>query len=352
MIFPILKGLVSPTLAPMTFLLFALNLMVFVITLDDYDRADHAMDNMISDSSFLEVQGSLFSVMIDREQKIFTPMLQALAKKALDSEADSKESKKLLGSLAIRNIEFMNRADTYEFGGDQIAIESWRRKFTDFKDLQDQHPSYLWGISRIKKDWIQFVTYQFAHSGVLHLFWNMVFLLVFGAFVETTLGGSFVILTYLGSGLLGAYIFSFMSGISSAPLVGASAAVSGLIALVGFGWLRREKLKFFFWLLPMEGYFGFVNLPSWLIIIVSLIPDVTGYLGASREFGSVAYSAHIGGAVWGAGIAALFALGVLKKDHEEAKNSNEKDQTPKDQSSNKSSHDSSKKSDDSQRRAS
>ncbi len=313
MIFPILRGFVSPHLAPLTVFLFAINLFVFLATYDEYERTDARMDELITDRAFLETQGSAFSVMISRDPAKFSRTLIELARKSYSGDV---ESRKILGSLAIRNVEFMTQATDYEFGGDEVAVADWRGKFKELKSLQFEHPSYLWGISRLKTQWVQFITYQFSHSGFLHLFWNMVFLLIFGMFIETKLGGSFVVVTYFGGGLLGAWIFSQLSGISSAPLVGASAAVSALIALVGFGWLSREKIRFFFWLLPAEGYFGFVALPSWLVLIVSLIPDVSGYLAASQDFGSVAYAAHLGGALWGFVIAMSLDRGWLVEEND------------------------------------
>jgi membrane associated rhomboid family serine protease len=205
----------------------------------------------------------------------------------------------------------MDRAESYDFGGDEVALGEWHAKLKEFTALQNDHPSYLWGISRVKSGWIQYVTYQFSHNGATHLFWNMLFLVIFGAFVETTLGSSFVILTYLGAGLLGAVVFSELSGIVSTPMVGASASVSGLMALVGFHGFKKEKLRFFYWLLPLEGYFGIVLLPSWLVLIVSMVPDLSGYLSSSKDFGSVAYAAHIGGAVCGGVIAILLKIGWM-----------------------------------------
>jgi membrane associated rhomboid family serine protease len=314
-IFPILfKSLevfISPLRVPLTYLFLALNVLVFLVTLPSFERVDNELDLLVDDRTFMEVQGVAFSVMIEREPLRFSKFLSTLAKRALAGESDSR---RILGSLAIRNFEFMNRAESYSFEGDELALKKWRGRFLELKALETEHPSYLWGLSRSKGGLIQYISYQFAHSGVVHLFWNMIFLLIFGAFIELNLGASFVVLAYVGSGVAGAVVFSKLSGISSAPLVGASAAVSGLMALVGVVWLKKENLNFFFWLLPVNGYFGFVALPSWLILFVSLLPDISGFLGSSFEFGSVAYSAHIGGAVFGAMMGAALLMGLLQRE--------------------------------------
>ena len=311
MIFPFLRGFIAPHLAPFTYFLFAINLFVFVATMEAFDRADSRLDKILADSQFLSTQGSAFAVMIYREPAHFTPNLRKLASNAQHGDSDARS---VLGNLALRNNEFMSKAEKYEFGGDEVALESWRKSFSALKETQDEHPSYQWGISQLRDGWHQWVSYQFSHSGVFHLFWNMIFLVLFGAFVETKLGASFVILTYLGGGVFGALLFSILSGVSSSPLVGASAAVSGLMGLVGVYWWKREKVSFFYWLLPIKGYFGFVALPSWIVIIVSLLPDLSGYLAASQEFGSVAYAAHLGGAAWGAAMAGFVAIGLMEKE--------------------------------------
>jgi len=310
-IFPILRGLLAPRFAPVTFLFFALNLIVFLATFDSFQEMDTRMDEFLGDHSFIQTQGLAFAVMIERGGPHFSGTLHRLATKALSAD---DEAKKILGSLAVRNVDFMNEAQKFDFGGDEVAIRAWREKFAELLEIQNQHPSYQWGLSRVKDGWIQYLTYQFSHSGFLHLFWNMVFLLIFGVFLESELGPSFVAITYVGSGFIGACSYALLSGVSSSPLVGASASVSGLMSLVGLAWFKKEKVRFFYWLLPIQGYFGFVALPSWVILIISFVPDLSGYLGASREFGSVAYSAHIGGALFGALIAVLYRTGLMHRE--------------------------------------
>lgn len=314
LIFPILRGLVRPHLAPLTCFLFALNVFVFIATYDDYQKADKRLDVILDDERFLGTQGVAFAVMIrDNEAAGFSPTLRDLANQVFAGDADSR---RVLGSLALRNREFMGRAVNYEFAGDEIALKQWRERFEEVNELQNSHPSYLWGISQSREGWVNWISYQFAHSGFGHLFWNMLFLLIFGTCVELGLGSSFVVLTYLGGGIAGAFVFSRLSGISSSPLVGASAAVSGLMGLVVFAFWK-ERLRFFYWLLPMKGYYGFTQLPSWIVLVVFVLPDISGYLSAVPDFGSVAYSAHLGGTGFGLAMAALLKLGILVREQEQ-----------------------------------
>lgn len=308
----------KPHLAPLTYFLFAVNVFVFMSTYDRFKVADHKMDVYLTDERFLSTQGSAFGVLIRDEPKLFSKMFRQLEDAELFGDM---EARKRLGSLAFRNHDFMIRADSYDFHGDEIALKEWHTKFVELKRLQNQHPSFQWGVSENHDTIVNWLTYQFAHSGFAHLFGNMLFLLIFGTFVELKLGSSFVILTYLGAGLLGVCSFSLLSGITTSPLVGASAAISGLISLVAFGFWGK-KLKYFYWFFPLRGYYGFVMLPSWIVLMLYMLPDLAGYFEAVPELGSIAYTAHIGGATFGFLMAMLYRSGWLETEIEEGEEEN------------------------------
>lgn len=310
MIFPFLAGILSPFKAPVTYLLLALNLAMFFGTYQAFVKSDFQLDEFLDDDAFIATQGSAFAIMIQKEPAKFSTTLQTLAKGAAAREKGSREA---LGSFALRNTDFMSRAQTFEFGGDTVAVDHWRKRLKDFQMLQDTNPSYRWGLSQVHSEWLNWFTYQFAHAGFSHLFWNMLFLMIFGCFVESQLGGSFVAIGYIVGGVVGAGTYSLLSGISYSPLVGASGAISGLIGMVTVAWWKKEPLPFLYILIPTRDYMGVARLPSWLLGLVYLLPDLSHYLASSREVGSVAYSAHIGGASFGALIAFGLLAGVLPK---------------------------------------
>ncbi|MBX3378897.1 MAG: rhomboid family intramembrane serine protease [Phycisphaeraceae bacterium] len=94
----------------------------------------------------------------------------------------------------------------------------------------------------------RFVTFQFLHANVMHLFFNMLGLYVFGPTVERYLGGQRYLAFYLVTGIFGGFLFlllnllgfiAYSMGISAVPgllfhmtttpLIGASAGVFGVI---------------------------------------------------------------------------------------------------------------------------
>ncbi len=145
---------------------------------------------------------------------------------------------------------------------------------------------------------------MFLHADVLHLFGNMLYLWIFGDNVEARLGRVGFLLTYLVGGCAAVALHSLLSGSPTVPLVGASGAVSGLLGayLVFFPGNRvvigyvGAFLLFVRW--------GTVALPAIVVLLFylmyeNLLPAALG-LG-----GPVAYGAHIGGFLFGAGLAGL-----------------------------------------------
>ncbi|TXT44180.1 MAG: peptidase S54 rhomboid domain-containing protein [Spirochaetes bacterium] len=139
---------------------------------------------------------------------------------------------------------------------------------------------------------VKILTSQFAHSGLAHLAGNMLFLGIFGDNVECRIGKARYLGLYLFSGTMG--ILSHIAGAlfaggpaAASPLVGASAAISGVLAsyLVLFPGNRVIVLLFNF--IPTA-------LSAWIVIGFWFVFQI---LGGLRGLGStnVAYLAHIGG---------------------------------------------------------
>lgn len=81
------------------------------------------------------------------------------------------------------------------------------------------------------------ITYAFLHSGIWHLFWNMVFLYIFGKILEEFTGKSKIVPIYIYGAIFGAILFVlaynvfplFAKQVSGAFMVGASAAVYAVV---------------------------------------------------------------------------------------------------------------------------
>ncbi len=130
------------------------------------------------------------------------------------------------------------------------------------------------------------VSYMFLHAGMGHLFFNMIGLFCFGPRLEGRLGArDFLWLYFLGG--LGGAAFSFLFSFS-APVVGASAAVYGI--LIGFAMYWPRENIYIWGILPIQARVLAVGL-----VLISLYSGIAGTGGGTAHF------AHLGGLAVGAG---------------------------------------------------
>lgn len=154
------------------------------------------------------------------------------------------------------------------------------------------------------------IGHMFVHAGFMHIAFNSIWLLAFGAPVARRLGaeealksfrafaGAALFLTfYFLCGAAGALTYIFAHSLEFSLLVGASGGVSGLLgALVRFAFNRSTLFG------PQHAKFSKLTEPSvltWTFVIIAL-NTVVGLVGGPFTGGaSVAWEAHIGGYLFG-----------------------------------------------------
>lgn len=153
------------------------------------------------------------------------------------------------------------------------------------------------------------VTSQFLHGSVLHIFFNLLFLVVFGPQIEALLGHVRFVAFYLACGIAGGLAQTAMAPASHVPGIGASGAIAGVLG----AFVLRYPLRGIETIVPIGCFPLFVRLPAIALIGVwaatqfvhGFDPVTTRVL--SEEGGGTAYFAHIGGFV--AGVLLLAAFG-------------------------------------------
>jgi membrane associated rhomboid family serine protease len=164
-------------------------------------------------------------------------------------------------------------------------------------------PAVLFGEARLA-DWVvsppapfTLITSLFFHSGFWHLAGNMLFLYVFGDNVEDAMGPFFYLLFYLCCGVMGGFFFALAAPDTVTPLVGASAAISGVCAA-------------FLLLFPKSTIFGLVagiipvHAPAYLFVGTWIALQF--FNAVAFDHGHVAWWAHVGGIAAGLMITPLF----------------------------------------------
>lgn len=139
------------------------------------------------------------------------------------------------------------------------------------------------------------ITSMFLHGGWEHLLGNMVYLFVFGDDIEEALGPARFLLFYVLAGIAAALAFILVDPRSTIPLVGASGAISGILA--AYLMLRPCARVSVFVLRMVVRVRAFWVIGGWVVLQLFQV--------ANRSDDGVAYLAHIGGLIAGA---ALFLL--------------------------------------------
>lgn len=150
------------------------------------------------------------------------------------------------------------------------------------------------------------ITYQFLHGGWGHIIGNLVFLFLLGFTVEKALGPGRFLVAYLLCGALSGLVFTAFSSGSPVPLVGASGSISGLmgmyVAIYGL-----QRIRFFYFL---GVYFNYFRAPALAMLPVWLGKEVYDYWFAGAT--GIAYMAHAGGLLAGAGLVWLLGRSWLQ----------------------------------------
>ncbi len=140
-------------------------------------------------------------------------------------------------------------------------------------------------------EWATIYTSMFSHGDVLHLLGNMLFLYLFGNNVEDAMGKVRFFLFYLTCGTAATLAQGFMAPDSNVPLVGASGAISGVIA----GYLLlypRANVRVFYWLFL---FVGTLFIPAWAILGLWVVEQIIALPESMKTAGGVAVMAHLGG---------------------------------------------------------
>ena len=156
--------------------------------------------------------------------------------------------------------------------------------------------------------YLTLLTSMFMHGGIAHIFGNMLYLWIFGDNLEDRMGHGGYLIFYIVAGILAALAHVFttvaLGGNTTVPSLGASGAISGVLAgymvLFPHRKVRVIMFRFLMWV-PAIAAIGI-----WFLF--QLISGM-GMLGGGSQEGGVAYAAHIGGFIAGLVLVKFFDRG-------------------------------------------
>ncbi len=154
--------------------------------------------------------------------------------------------------------------------------------------LTDWFSVYPWNIYNVLQVW-RLVTYQFLHSGILHILFNMLVLYFFGPMLERQWGSKKFLTFYLVCGAIGGILYQLLVIVHilpAMPLVGASGAIYGMLAA---GAILFPNLRVF--------VMGIFPMPLMVLALIFAGISILRFFGGHNAGGE---AAHLAGMAAGA----------------------------------------------------
>uniref|UniRef100_A0A7C4Y5U7 Rhomboid family intramembrane serine protease n=1 Tax=candidate division WOR-3 bacterium TaxID=2052148 RepID=A0A7C4Y5U7_UNCW3 len=129
---------------------------------------------------------------------------------------------------------------------------------------------------------------MFLHSSIFHLFFNMLFLFVFGKSVEEKLGHIRFLFLYIIGGIFSSLFYILFNIESRIPIVGASGAISAIMGSY-FVYFFKKKITTFSIIPPFK-----YQISSWIFFLIWIF---TQFINIKSP--EIAVLAHLGGFIFG-----------------------------------------------------
>ena len=144
----------------------------------------------------------------------------------------------------------------------------------------------------------------FLHANLAHLFGNLWIFWIFGNNIEDHFGHVRYLAFYLITGVVATASFIVLNPSSTVPLIGASGAIAGVMGayLILFPTVGITSI------IPPFFFFPF-QVPAWVFLGFWLF----GQFAISSDAGQVAWEAHVGGFIAGAGYALVRRRQILAR---------------------------------------
>ena len=151
--------------------------------------------------------------------------------------------------------------------------------------------------------WATIFSSMFIHGGWLHILFNMLFLWVFGNNVEDAMTRPRFLAFYLICGMVATVTQVMTAPDSTAPLIGASGAIAGVLGAYLVLFPRARVLT----VIPLFFVFPVLYVPAWILLLIWFaVQAVQGVIALDSPDTGVAFFAHVGGFVAGLTLVLLF----------------------------------------------
>lgn len=290
--------------SPVTIVLISVSFFFLLVLPPAFEQSYKVIETLMSSPSFIKVQSYEYQKYLSEYKP---EELQNYSEVWSGREQAPDKVNMYWAQLSFRDGDFSEKLKIIEPYPDSVMYKKWLDAWDKFLVQQTLQWTTYFGLSTFGHEWTHYVTYQFIHSGMLHFFSNIVLLIFFGFAVEGLFGGATVAIVYLLSGVAGAVYYQLINGVSTAPLVGASASVSGVMAFY-FLMEPRRNLKFFYFFAPVDNFFGEIYLSKEWLVPLMFLNDINEVFSNPDWLLSVAHTAHLGAVGFGFLLALLWKL--------------------------------------------
>ncbi|MDR6671938.1 rhomboid family intramembrane serine protease [Xanthomonas sp. 1678] len=199
-----------------------------------------------------------------------------------------------VGTASLNDVRFVQALRSGEAFADSDAQQAWAPLRARYDALLDR----VFTLRHVQRssEWspVRMLSATFLHGDALHLFGNMLFLVVLGTLLEGAIGRWRFLLVYLLGGFGASAVSLWWRWGEAGGGLGASGAIAALMGAFCVVWGRRP-VRFFYWFAVV---FDYVRGPA-----IALLPVWLGWelynLLANGDAG-VGFDAHAGGIVVGA----------------------------------------------------
>ncbi len=206
--------------------------------------------------------------------------------------------------LFVKDTAFWKKAQTMNFVGDQIQIDNNKKVLSNLNIAYESSAQKVYGLGHQQSSVFNWMTYQFTHLSFFHFLSNVVFLFLVVGILQKFVSAYWIVGVYIFSGIAAGVGYFLFSDQLSLPLIGASGSVSGLMVFLCVI-KAQQNVTWSYFVSPLPSGHGNLLMPAYLIFPIYILTDFTKVLlDVNGVTGSVAHSAHIGGALSG------FALGL------------------------------------------
>lgn len=284
----------------MLFLIVLINTLVFFFYQSgDNEKFYKALENY-KQQELLELEWPVFKTFLSSKEEV-----DKLAQYQEMYDSDAKDS--LIVSLLMREdfYDYLQQNSQTFLAGKMVRnnkLQEWSTARENINEIIQSVSFNKLGLIPNRLNPLNLFTHQFLHGGAMHLLGNMFFLIVCGFAVEAALGHMRFLIFYLISGIAGGLLYAAIDLSSATSLVGASGAISGVMAMY-LGIFRLKKIEFFYWFFIFVGYF---RAPALLLLLFYIGKELFAFYTDTNS--NVAFMAHTGGFIAGSILLAVSFL--------------------------------------------